>query len=296
MPSKKFIIILSSVFGVILLVFIVGSLIGLKEKAVNLPTESEITVSQETLSVLISKDSDGDGVPDWEEALWGTDPNKKDTNGDGIPDNIEIENKKKALRESGSYPEQTQEENLNETERFSREFFTTFAALKQSGNLSPEAMINLSTSLISTLEKSKDALVFFTARDIRIENAPDYTQSDYASAVMAMASKFSDKKLGYELEILAEGITNENKAAMDELAQIAENYNEFALVLKSLPVPQTLSRDHLVLINSALGISQTLKNLSQTLSNPLVVMSSLSQYDTFSQSFVEIMSKISSLI
>ena len=57
LPSKKFIIILSSVFGVILLVFIIGSLIGRKERAVNLQIENEIAVNQEKLSDLVSKDS-----------------------------------------------------------------------------------------------------------------------------------------------------------------------------------------------------------------------------------------------
>jgi len=38
----------------------------------------------------IAKDSDGDGLKDWEEALWKTDPNNPDTDGDGTPDGQEI--------------------------------------------------------------------------------------------------------------------------------------------------------------------------------------------------------------
>ena len=36
------------------------------------------------------KDTDGDGLMDWEESLWNTDINKSDTDGDGTNDNDEI--------------------------------------------------------------------------------------------------------------------------------------------------------------------------------------------------------------
>ena len=37
-----------------------------------------------------NKDSDHDGLKDWEEELWGTDPNNPDTDGDGTPDGEEV--------------------------------------------------------------------------------------------------------------------------------------------------------------------------------------------------------------
>ena len=39
---------------------------------------------------LVNRDTDGDGLLDWEESLWDTDPNNKDTNGDGVSDSVEI--------------------------------------------------------------------------------------------------------------------------------------------------------------------------------------------------------------
>lgn len=37
-----------------------------------------------------AKDSDGDGLKDWEEAIWHTDARKTDTDGDGTPDGEEV--------------------------------------------------------------------------------------------------------------------------------------------------------------------------------------------------------------
>lgn len=36
------------------------------------------------------RDPDGDGLKNWEEAIWGTDPNKADSDGDGVRDGDEV--------------------------------------------------------------------------------------------------------------------------------------------------------------------------------------------------------------
>ena len=52
--------------------------------------EMGLIYGNEILENLITRDTDLDGVLDWEEGLWGTDPTKKDTNDDGVFDGVEI--------------------------------------------------------------------------------------------------------------------------------------------------------------------------------------------------------------
>ncbi|MFA7287070.1 MAG: hypothetical protein WC052_05405 [Patescibacteria group bacterium] len=61
------------------------------EEIVPLPPTSPI-VAPSTLSVILppTTDTDGDGLTEDEEALWGTDAGKPDTDGDGYPDRSEI--------------------------------------------------------------------------------------------------------------------------------------------------------------------------------------------------------------
>src|SRR3990167_1711774 len=75
-----------------------------------------------TLEELVYKDADSDGIPDWQEGLYGLDPTKKETT-PGIPDSVAI-NKLKS--EQGSSAETINEsrdnqetENLTQTEKFS---------------------------------------------------------------------------------------------------------------------------------------------------------------------------------
>ena len=74
------------------------------------------------LEDLMNKDTDGDGLLDWEEGLWGTSPDKKDTNDDGVPDNTEIAKLKTELRQNtgGDVSVIQNEENLTQTDKFSR--------------------------------------------------------------------------------------------------------------------------------------------------------------------------------
>lgn len=60
----------------------------LKRKKVN--PESNKAIAVNDVKDLYAGDTDGDGLKDWEEVLWKTDPNNSDTNGNGIPDGEEV--------------------------------------------------------------------------------------------------------------------------------------------------------------------------------------------------------------
>ncbi|MDP3772090.1 MAG: hypothetical protein Q8Q94_01785 [bacterium] len=50
------------------------------------------------LTVKLQKDSDGDGLKDWEEVIFHTDPKNSDTDGDGTPDGEEIKQGRDPLK------------------------------------------------------------------------------------------------------------------------------------------------------------------------------------------------------
>lgn len=66
---------------------LIGGLIFLRErnqaKAVALAPQ---TPPGDLMRAIAQRDDDGDGLPNWEEALWKSDPAKKDTDGDGVSD------------------------------------------------------------------------------------------------------------------------------------------------------------------------------------------------------------------
>ncbi len=80
--------------GIALIVIGVGyMLMGRQGKpAVEYPSKSTRGLETSGSTLLASeqsKDADGDGLADWEEALWKTDPQNPDTDGDGTKDGDE---------------------------------------------------------------------------------------------------------------------------------------------------------------------------------------------------------------
>ena len=122
LPSKKFTIITSIIVVLAVIIFIIFFMSSSGENFIkrNEKNTTTLKVENQTISDLIQKDSDGDSIPDWEETLWGTDPNKKMTFND-MPDATYVENKKKELKIEQS----VNETKLTETDKFAREFFAS---------------------------------------------------------------------------------------------------------------------------------------------------------------------------
>ena len=97
---------------------------------------------------LVNKDTDRDGILDWEEPLWGLDPTKTETT-PGVPDSSVIKKLKVEQGFSSNTTEGGQDytENLTETDKFSRELFSTIASLNQNGVMDRTTIDKISSSL-----------------------------------------------------------------------------------------------------------------------------------------------------
>ena len=98
-------------------------------------------------------DSDRDGLKDWEERLWGTNPNNPDTDGDGAPDGQEIKLGRNPLKPPPDSLDATQsakkrlpdESNAEEKKStlsadIARNFFSDYVSLKNQGHFQPSIM------------------------------------------------------------------------------------------------------------------------------------------------------------
>ncbi|MFY9462505.1 MAG: hypothetical protein WAP51_04885 [Candidatus Sungiibacteriota bacterium] len=93
-PGKRLVLFITSL-AVVLIAILVTIPMGSREKkglAANPPkTKGEILQD-------LNRDSDQDGLKDWEEKIYGTDPNNPDTDGDGAPDGEEIKGGRNPLK------------------------------------------------------------------------------------------------------------------------------------------------------------------------------------------------------
>ncbi len=245
--------------------------------------EEGLTYNNEILGNLVSKDSDGDGVLDWEESLWGTDPTKKDTNDDGTPDNIEIDKLKKetSQNESGeSLNLSPDDESLTETDKFSREFFATVATLNQNGAMDQATADKLGASLAERIQNSAPRKIFLLS-DIKVSKG-DNAQAvqKYSESLYSIYKKYPMNYI--VMDVLQKLIVDGNGVDIDassELNSIIEQTTKVVDAMAKMSVPQSIASLHLDLLNGFERLVENLNDIKLYNTDVIVALSAISQYE-----------------
>lgn len=244
---------------------------------------SGLTYGNATVEDLIKQDTDGDGVLDWEEGLWGLDPTKAETT-PGTPD-ITVVNKLRAeggfsLEDSGAY-----EENLTQTDKFSRELFSTVASLNQAGAIDQAGVDKIGESLSLQLQNSPQRKIY-TLADIKTtadENKKSVQK--YYDALNAIHDK--NPITGNALDILQRALLENgdiDTAVLTELNSIINPIESSITAVLSVSVPQSLAKLHLNLLNAFEKMTENLSDIKLVESDPVVAMGAVSQYEESAES------------
>ena len=224
---------------------------------------------------LIKRDTDGDGVLDWEESLLGLDPTNTETTA-GTPD-ITVANKLRAEESTDiSTAEGAPEENLTETDKFSRELFSTVTALEQSGSLDEITGQKMVDSLVNSIGNSAQRKIY-TLADLNINNGT--TIQRYNNALDEIYTKYPIENS--VLAVLEKFIIDQNNVDVGALAGlnpiIGQNKKILAGLVKT-SVPQYLAALHLNVINTLQGLTENLDDIKLYESDAIVALGGISKY------------------
>lgn len=282
LPSKKFgyLIIGFVILGIVFIIFF--NLTNQKKLSFFTNKENGLVNKGETINSSLQTDTDGDGVMDWEETLWGTNKENGATF-DGIPDLTYIENKKKELNIDTT----TNTENLTETEKFAREFFATYVAMKTSG--SDASTINNFSNALGEKITYPSLIDSYVEKNIIIDqNDTDASKLAYYANLKKLFEAYKTKGIGEELSIVANGLTSQEASTnYSKLNTIAAAYQDFAKKIMALSVPQSLVQNHLVIANSSNNTGISVLNMTKIITDPIIGLSGLSQYQKYSDEFVK---------
>ena len=288
LPSKQF----STVLGVLVLLVVIVFSVSFLYKSIksristNKDTKEELKIEDQTIPELLRKDSDNDGVYDWEETLWSTNKHKPATF-NNVPDLEYIEKKKKEL----NVVEEADDKTLTETDKFAREFFSTYAAIHGTGEVDDQTIMDLSISLGQKV--TNPILVDkYTEGDVKVMAAdnPD-RQAAYYTTIADLFAKYEAKGIGDELEIITNALEGyENKdtsSSFNKLGSISQAYKDFANGVMNTPVPESLAEYHLDIANAAYNVGISVANMAKAISDPLVGVSGVSEYEKYSNEFTD---------
>lgn len=235
-------------------------------------------------------DTDGDGLRDWEESLWGTDLNNPDTDGDGTPDGEEVRLGRDPLIpgpndkiDTSTIPAyaRTDTENLTVTESFERDFYNGLAQLSSDNQLSDETLQTFIMGLAREYVVRERIDLDYTESDISISPDPSLAAAkDYVNRLGVAANIYQGIDLQRELGEIQAFVGSQNPATTAALdALIAEYKNAREAVLGVGTVPFAFSESYLTILNGISSIEKALSELREyAVSDPLKGMIRLSLY------------------
>jgi hypothetical protein len=292
LPSKKFVLIFLAIVIFILLYMGISSFIEKRK-------ESKITKKEQiekftglTVADLVSQDTDGDGVVDWEESLWGTDKNNKFTF-NGILDSEYINRKKSEL----NFENKIDESNLSETDKFAREFFSAFMAMKE-GGVDNLTINNFASSIGQNLVSVNNITNEFTEENIKTSSS--VSVEEYFSKMRSIFEKYSKIGLGDEMQLLETNLNQYTATGVEtnteKIQSIGLAYQEFAKEASKITSPESISNIHINIINSANKTGISVLSFSKVLNDPVLGVTGLTQYEKNIDEFVKSVTELETLI
>jgi hypothetical protein len=287
LPSKNFASIILIIIVFITLFFAIKGGISLLKGRKNSNSNEPIKM---TVGGLIQKDSNNNGIADWEEYLWGLDPNKN-----GNANKEFIVNKKKELQENGVISISDDSKSITENDMLSRQFFATIISLQQTGELNEETMNSVSESLGQNIV-AVPIEDMYRSDMLTIQNDSSVANKAYYEAIGKLVNKYSDANIGSELTFIVQGLSDKDPQALYAAKTVADAYMSFGEEFLKIPVPRSLASIHLSTANNYEKTGQSIKGLSQTLSDPIVGMRAIVNYKKYSDLLASDLEKISNIL
>ena len=286
LPSRKFVAIILIIIILIALFFTVKGVASLIKRAGgNNGAPIEMTVG-----TLIQKDGNGNGIADWEEYLWGLNPNKN-----GESNKEFILSKKKALTASGDIVVTDDSEAITENEMLSREFFATIMSLQQTGQLNDASIQSISDAIGQNIEATPLPDVY-TKNMLTIKENSDDADAIYFIMFNNLVDKYANEDIGSELTLVSQGIVNNDPQALVAAKTVAAAYRSFGEELIKIPVPASAVDVDLSLANNYEKTAESIEGLTLVLTDPIVGMRSILSYKKYSDALVSDIEKLSEIL
>ena len=272
---------------VLFIVIVGGAILISKWRGKSLDYQNQQIIAEAQTEKLY-KDSDNDGLKDWEEELWGTDLNNPDTNSDGIKDAEEI---RLGINPVGKGPDDklatgtiqkkvnpSIEADLTETNKFSRELFTKYVIVAGK-NGSPATASDYTALLYDYIQNAEQGeITIYKETDFKKTDTTNESLRAYGNAFGKIVKEAEQKYPGSELSILDVAVKNGESKEITELEKPAARYANVRDNLLLLKVPEGLLPIHTKIVNLLDIMTISVSNMRYTLSDPIKAMGGMSMY------------------
>lgn len=264
------------------------------------PRRAEASTETELLNQIATKDSTGDGLPDWQKALYGIPTNATTTDyfhlgmtdGEAVAKGLII-----PIAATPSASGSTSSTGAaasfglsspaagSLTDTFAKSFFALYvsAAQQNNGALSSAQINDIATQALAQLSAGVTPTPDFkTAKDINSSGSGAAALMTYAGGAEAVFAAHGAKLPESELQYLGDYLNDStDTAALTSIGQLAAAYQDTATGLAALAVPKEAAKAQLALVNALARVGQAATDFGHVDTDPLAAMLALQQYPQF---------------
>lgn len=265
-PSKKFLIRGGIATGILALILIVQTpwflslFSGKKSK--------NLVVNNSTIGEIVGKDSNSNGIADWEEKLWGLDPNVTTTN--GVSNKSIIEAKRRSLQS-----ENISNNELNETDRLARELFGFTTAIGSEGSID-KSSLNAMASKLGQENVAPDTVPTYTIKNLVINPTNRKNLTTYQQSISASLKKYETEVP--EIDTFIRSIETGDYSNLESFDLTILFYKNLSKQLIKIPAPVGVAQFHLDIVNSLVGLSNGFEKMKTIEDNGINALVGLSEY------------------
>jgi hypothetical protein len=302
LPSKKFMYIVGAVIVAGLLIFAVKLLIQWQMKANKVAEAEKVALENQkkiTYQQFMAIDSDTDGLKDWEEALWKTDPKKADTDDDGTSDGDEAKANRDPLKTNtavkGKTPsdeidpaiiaDQKKQETdflkLSMTDQLSRTLLSQYISVKGNQTLSTSDKQDIVDTATTIATQILGVSAKYSISDIKtFNNINPVTLKNYGNK-LADGAKNTLAPMKQELSILAKAITDDKGSSLKDLDKNIQLYEIIIQNYLNISAPIEIASLHLDIINNLNVIKDSVEKMKLLFSDTVQAITGISNYKTY---------------
>ncbi|MFZ1987693.1 MAG: thrombospondin type 3 repeat-containing protein [Minisyncoccia bacterium] len=271
-------------------------------------TSAQAEDTSDIIKRIAAKDTDADGLPDWEETLYGTDPTKSVSTSYGMSDAEAVAkglltpkiNQPSATTTSaavsipGSAPG---DDSL--TDAFARTMFQQYLQTSGGKPIDAQTRNALVTELVGQFAANTDNILVSGYATSSLHISKDKTLDTYASELETIFMSYN-QSLTVETAnplLLSDAYLNKgDTSALSKLENLTKVYVDIVAKLINTTVPTEFAGDHLALIRSFDLLARTTQAMAQIEHDPLVTLATLSAYKTAPQEIKRVLNAIAGQI
>jgi hypothetical protein len=233
-----------------------------RDAATQTAQDATIAVADTPRKYIATKDSDEDGMRDWEEELYGTNPKRADKLARATLTSSSTSNSADAF---DLLPDTM-------TKNFAVSFFSDYIGRAVSGEEMDEATTEAFIADATAYAAQESADRPFTTADVTVGVSND------AEAVRVYGNRIADALTKYtvsgdsEMVILERALQSDNEADLEPLKAIVASYNKSLSDVLMTPVPPAFVDEHVALLNALLALHNNIAAMQGAFTDALPAM------------------------